>query len=934
MSFWSENKGAFKAAGIATAKGIGHGTKSLSKAGYATYKKHEAKQKGLPPPEENSLNTSFSAQPPMEKAQLSSLPPPPKRNVPTYDTPGRGGQSHYSSSAGLTPNAEPTHVQKPPQQQQYAAQYVPPAQPAVPNPPSQIGQPPQYVQVHGQPQDTLQSPRVQQVQPQQAEAFQQPQQVQYQQVPQTHYVQVGVPAQEAQSTSKGAPPPVPPPRNASASPAGTSPSPAPGVAGARFGHFETTETGEQKYIPKPAPDASHFAAPPIHKGRNNGGEATPVLVNNPAVQTASSSPAVSTTGASAPLASNRNPATSSTGAEQVRKPVSFVDIDISKLGPPPPRIYRASDQKAQAAAPPTPARPVPSTPPASSVPPLATPVAPARSKPPKPAKLLAHLGAPQRSEPSDKAESPPPPYVEQDSGLRPAPPSRSPSRSTTQPNFAAEIASLRLQDSGVKEQPVIPPKPGTLAKPPRPSKPSFKNSTLPDGPAAGTHELGKVETGKVSPSKPVKPALPGRFGSNTATPPNPVSSTNSGETSVAELNAKSAPEKPVKPLKPSTIKHEFEIPIIRPSPASGGFFPSNDVTTGTLRSEVKQADSQEVNQDAKPVAKPEAKPETKPGAKPKPTPPKPLGLTVGTIPSPSPPPVKSGSPAEGLPPPPPARRAASSTGTTPPPAPPPRNYSRPAVSVPKVSTPNPEMDLELATRWYENTSSPLELPKALASLNYNSSYQYSVRGGTTEYTRNITVRLKDLSKVSYEITWVNDNPATATLKVDLPSPIENRVPTKAELVQFSQQFGEHIAAWCLHNEGKQVGSGECWDLAHDALAKGCGKHAFVSTYYHHGYPILELDSGAVAKGPEDEIRKGDILQFTSAKFENRANGSTQSAGDPNHTSVVIDKIGARVLVAEQNVQGVRKVVRGEYVLGHLTAGNVVVYRPMPAAWAE
>lgn len=228
------------------------------------------------------------------------------------------------------------------------------------------------------------------------------------------------------------------------------------------------------------------------------------------------------------------------------------------------------------------------------------------------------------------------------------------------------------------------------------------------------------------------------------------------------------------------------------------------------------------------------------------------------------------------------------------------------------------------------------LPKALEGLNYSTSYLMATMGPTSEHTRSITVRFKDLSRATYDITWKNNSTATAAVhaKDFLPSPIEHRIPSKQDLVTYSEQFGDHIASWCTHREGQQVGSGECWDLAHQALQKACGKHAFVSTYHHHGYPILELRTGSIYKGPEDEVRRGDILQFKAAKFEDRATGSTQTAGAPDHTAVVTGKMGMRVLVAEQNVQGARTVRKGEYVLGNLTAGSVVVYRAMPVAWAE
>lgn len=242
------------------------------------------------------------------------------------------------------------------------------------------------------------------------------------------------------------------------------------------------------------------------------------------------------------------------------------------------------------------------------------------------------------------------------------------------------------------------------------------------------------------------------------------------------------------------------------------------------------------------------------------------------------------------------------------------------------------------------TDKPMVLPKSLEGLNYSTSFKYSTQGGIggmkKTSTREFNVRLKDLSKIKYSFSWVNEDLNLATVKIDeyMPSPIDARVPQNADLVTYSQQYGENVAGYSLHNEGQKVARGECWDLAKFALEEGCGGKAFVSTYYHHGYPILEVHgtpNDPTNMRPQlDDVRRGDILQFKTAKFENKATGSTQTAGDPDHTSVVIDKVGGKIYVLEQNVGGVKIVKRGEYEIANITQGSVVAYRPMPAGWAE
>lgn len=234
-----------------------------------------------------------------------------------------------------------------------------------------------------------------------------------------------------------------------------------------------------------------------------------------------------------------------------------------------------------------------------------------------------------------------------------------------------------------------------------------------------------------------------------------------------------------------------------------------------------------------------------------------------------------------------------------------------------------------------NTTGPLELPKALAGLNYTTSYSYSLFGGSSQLTRTLSIRLPDLAIVLYDIKWNDKDSSSAQVEISrfLPSPLQAPISTN-ELIQANQQFGEHIAAWTEHNMGNKVATGECWDVAQKALQKGCGNHAFVSTYYHHGFPILTATgtpSGpSYSAAPLDEIRRGDILQFKSCTFSSSA--GTQIVGDPDHTSVVLEVASGVIHVGEQNVNGKRYVVRGKYVLENLKKGTLTVYRAMPRAW--
>lgn len=91
MSFWDNNKDTFKAAGIATAKGIGKGGAALGRAGVRTYKQHEAKR--------NGANTSAST-----SAEGASASPGTTGTAPgtSYGAPGTN-----CGATGTAPGASP-----------------------------------------------------------------------------------------------------------------------------------------------------------------------------------------------------------------------------------------------------------------------------------------------------------------------------------------------------------------------------------------------------------------------------------------------------------------------------------------------------------------------------------------------------------------------------------------------------------------------------------------------------------------------------------------------------------------------------------------------------------------------------------------------------------------------------------------------------------
>ena len=123
--------------------------------------------------------------------------------------------------------------------------------------------------------------------------------------------------------------------------------------------------------------------------------------------------------------------------------------------------------------------------------------------------------------------------------------------------------------------------------------------------------------------------------------------------------------------------------------------------------------------------------------------------------------------------------------------------------------------------------------------------------------------------------------------------------------------GARVAAFCVREQGRKVGNGECWTLADDAF-----KSAGASR------PGSDMRVwGRVVNPARESLKPGDVVEFRSARF---SDGIITGAA---HTAVVV--IGGnqeKFSIAEQNWG--RKTVRiREMDLTKKVSGEVTVYRP-------
>jgi hypothetical protein len=132
----------------------------------------------------------------------------------------------------------------------------------------------------------------------------------------------------------------------------------------------------------------------------------------------------------------------------------------------------------------------------------------------------------------------------------------------------------------------------------------------------------------------------------------------------------------------------------------------------------------------------------------------------------------------------------------------------------------------------------------------------------------------------------------------------------AKVLQFAE---DHI--------GTQVGNGECWTLAAEALG-----HAGAQRPGRDGVPVSifgkKLD-------PEVAIQPGDVVQFEKAKFVHKTKNRWSSSTMPHHTAIVAEVNGKNITLLHQNFGGKKIVGKKTINLDEQTEGTVEFFRPQP-----
>ena len=184
-------------------------------------------------------------------------------------------------------------------------------------------------------------------------------------------------------------------------------------------------------------------------------------------------------------------------------------------------------------------------------------------------------------------------------------------------------------------------------------------------------------------------------------------------------------------------------------------------------------------------------------------------------------------------------------------------------------------------------------PPPLANRDVIRSSSWSYRG--TQKTLDGIALFEDLSISWYHLTWTD--PRTVKREARWSSP-----PTPwngADLYAASMMYGDLLAEFAEAAERSRqwIGRGECWDLANEGL-KSVGERIEQSggpkpmpcigrTHGHLLFTAVARKPGTW-RGGENAIRRGDIVQWLSAKVKPVGQPHvTMTLGEPDHTAIVV-----------------------------------------------
>lgn len=130
-------------------------------------------------------------------------------------------------------------------------------------------------------------------------------------------------------------------------------------------------------------------------------------------------------------------------------------------------------------------------------------------------------------------------------------------------------------------------------------------------------------------------------------------------------------------------------------------------------------------------------------------------------------------------------------------------------------------------------------------------------------------------------------------------------------------MNQRVVAFVNDHAGKRVGTGECWDLAAEALKKAGATWDGAYGFGKRVDPLKEC------------VQPGDIIRFQGVLLRQTTETSTHEERMSEHTAVIMEVKGSGMYrLGHQNMgSSSRKVGFSEIDVQYIVKGKYTIYRP-------
>lgn len=136
--------------------------------------------------------------------------------------------------------------------------------------------------------------------------------------------------------------------------------------------------------------------------------------------------------------------------------------------------------------------------------------------------------------------------------------------------------------------------------------------------------------------------------------------------------------------------------------------------------------------------------------------------------------------------------------------------------------------------------------------------------------------------------------------------------------QQTPELNQKITDYVKTQIGKKVNTGECWDLAYEALTQNNCEWDYQYKFGKKLDPIT------------DSIYPGDFLQFYNVTLKYNKNGATYKESFKLHTAIIYNVKGKGFyeIAHQNNAYSGRKVGLSDLIMSSKISGTIEFYRPV------